>query len=599
MLRLTLAVFIALSAGLFAGADARMYIVDDDGFAQYHSIGEAVAIAADGDTIYVKPGTYREQIVLNKSLTLMPPRGEEGAVNLVGDGSDIGIEVLADGCKIEGLTISDFAGPGIYVESRSNEIRKNVLVDNVHGIFLNATSGNILEMNREEGGYCGIVLLSSSENAIRSNVAEGCMGSERTPGAGILLNAAARNSISESEAKGCAQGVHIVSESRENELDGNEIVDCRHGVLIEISSEENLIRGCAIENATTAIALYAAAKNQIQNNAIVNSTNGIALFSSAENSIVQNRLEKVDAGFMISEASSGNVLADNEIEGFNSGIVITDSPANRLERNLLNDGRLGLSVDGSTEESFDNQILESNQIDGRPILYLYGRSDEVVSGRELSHVTLASCDNCTVEGCSVSNDALFVYLSRGCSILDSVVSDCYGMLVRWSDENEIRGNRACDNRYGGIMLVESSKNLIGENTLCRNDRDGLLLRGSSSNKLISNAAEANQGAGIALLSSNETEITENSVVRNGVGISVSRSSGCIVYRNNLIENEIQAEDDGENLWDWGALKGGNYWSDHSCRGNPCQDRPRAIGNATADYYPFAERDGWARGPKPT
>jgi len=77
MLRLTLAIFIALSLGLVVGASgSKMYIVDDDGFAQYHSIGEAMAVVNDGDTIYVKPGTYLEHIVLNESVVLMPPRGE-------------------------------------------------------------------------------------------------------------------------------------------------------------------------------------------------------------------------------------------------------------------------------------------------------------------------------------------------------------------------------------------------------------------------------------------------------------------------------------------------------------------------------------------
>jgi parallel beta-helix repeat protein len=302
---------------------------------------------------------------------------------------------------------------------------------------------------------------------------------------------------------------------------------------------------------------------------------------------------RVDTGIIISEASSGNVLTDNAIEKSSSGIVITDSPANRLERNVLTDVQLGLSVDGSTEESFDNQIPESNQIDGKPILYLYGRSDEVVSGRDFGHITLASCENCVVKDSSVSNDALFMYISRGCKIQDNVVSNAYGMLIRSSDENEITGNQACDNRYGGIMLVGSSDNLIGENTLCRNERDGLLLRESNSNRVISNSVEDNNETGIRVFFSNETEITGNSVIGNGVGISLNQSAGCIVYRNNLIENDLQAEDDGENLWDWGALKGGNYWSDHSCQGNPCQNTPRSVGDAIADYFPFGERDGWA------
>ena len=570
-----------------------MYIVDDDGFAQYHSIGEAMAVVNDGDTIYVKPGTYLEHIVLNESVVLMPPRGEEGIVNLAGDGSDVGIEVLADGCRIEGLTISDFAGPGIYVESRNNEIRKNVLVNNVHGIFLNATSGNVVENNQEQGGYCGIVLLSASNNTVTGNVAEDCTGSTEFPGAGILLNSAGKNAVSRSRAEGCTMGVHLVSRSSENVLDGNEMIGCRYGVLLEMASEANSIRGSAIENSTTAISLNGVSKNLIQDNAIKNSSNfGIAIFSSTENSFVENSLAEIETGIIIAEGSDSNVFTDNKVEASSSGIVITGSSANRLERNNLVDVRLGLSVDGSAEESFNQQILDSNTIDGKRILYLYDRQGEEFTG-EYGHITLASCENCVVKNSSVSNDALFVYLSRGCKILDNVVSSGYGMLIRGSDENEITGNEACDNRYGGIMLVGSSGNLIGKNTASRNERDGLFLRESEGNKVLSNTAEENKETGIRLLSSNDTEISGNSAIGNGVGISISQSAGCIVYRNNLIENAVQAEDDGANLWDWGALKGGNYWSDHSCQGNPCQGASRAVGEAAADYYPFGERDGWA------
>lgn len=592
MLRLTLAIIIALSPVLVVGADAsKMYIVDDDGFAQYSSIGEAVNVANDGDTIYVKPGTYREHIVLNKSIVLMPPRGEDGVVNLAGDGSDIGIEVLSDGCTIEGLTISDFAGPGIYVESKGNEIRKNVLVDNVHGIFLNGTSGNVIENNQQQGGYCGIVLLSSSGNTVTGNVAEDCAGSTEFPGAGILLNSATKNVITGCSADGCPMGFHLVSGSSQNDLSGNSMVGCIYGLLVEMNSEANSIRGFSIENSTTAIALDGVSKNQIQDNAIKNSTNGIAIFSSTENSFVKNSLIGINTGIMISENSSSNVFTDNGIETASSGIVITDSSANRLERNVLTGVRLGLSVDGTATESFNNQIPESNTIDGKPILYLYDRSGEEFSG-EYGHITLASCENCIVRESSVTNDAIFVYLSQGCKILDSVISNSYGMLIRGSDNNEITGNEACDNRFGGIMLVEANGNLIGENAASRNERDGILIRESDSNQIQSNTVEENKETGIRLLSSNDTEITGNSVIGNGVGISLSGSAGCIIYRNNLIENAVQAEDDGENLWDWGALKGGNYWSDYSCQGSPCQGGARMVGNATADFYPFGERDGW-------
>ncbi len=593
MLRWTLAIPIALFIGLSIGAEAKMYIVDDDGFAQYHSVGEALAVANDGDTIYVKPGTYREHLVLNKSVTLMPPRGEEGIVSLVGDGSDIGIEVLADGCKIEGLTISDFAGPGIFAESDSNLIRKNTLVNNVHGIYLNGSSGNLVEDNLEEGGYCGMVIISSRGNTVKGNVARGCRGSPEVPGSGILLNSGSNNSISDCRAEGCGRGIDMRSESLENDISRVEVEGCGIGFLIEMGSGANLVRHCTVENATTAVVLDSALKNLIQNNSISNSTNGIVLFSSTENGIVENRLSNLDVGLMISE-SMGNVFINNEIETANSGVLIKDSPANRLEGNALVKVSLGLNVEStSTTDGLNNQISESNLIEGDPVLYLYGLSDGVISGREFGHVTIAGCQNLTLEASSITNDGLFLYSSRGCRILDNVVSNGYGMLIRDSDENEIRGNQACENQYGGVMLVDSGGNIIGENNLSGNERDGLLLRGSEANKVQSNLAQGNGEAGIRIINSNDTEITGNSVIGNGVGIYANGSTGCIVYRNNIIDNLVQAMDDGDNLWDWGALKGGNYWSDHSCEGSPCLNQTRAIGRAM-DSYPFGERDGWAK-----
>lgn len=588
MLRLTLAIIIILSAGSIFGAEARMYIVDQDGFAQYRSIGGVVDVANDGDTIYIKPGIYREHLVLDKRLTLMPLRGEEGVINLAGDGNDIGIEVLADGCKIEGLTVSDFAGPGIYVESKGNEIRNNVLVNNVHGIFLRGASENLIENNQQEGGYTGIVLLSSRDNAIKGNAAKSSIF------AGVLLNSSSANAISGGRAEGCGRGIYLITESHENRLEKNSVVDCGYGVILEGSSSANTIIGSDFENATNAIALNFASKNVVRENSISYSTNGIVLFSATENDIFENDLSELDAGIMISEGSGENLLSRNRFENLATGIVVTDSQANVLEGNVLAAVRWGLYVDGSEEGSFNNQISESNQIDGKPILYLYRRSGEAVSGREFGHVTLAFCEGCTVMESAVSNDALFVRGSVGCKILDNVVSGGLGMRIEDSDGNEIAGNEVSDNRYSGIFLVESHENLIAENTLSRNSRNGLFLLGSDSNVVRMNVAEANGDVGMGLLSSNGTEITGNSIIGNVVGISIRGSSGSIVYRNNLIDNEVQAEDDGGNLWDWGVLRGGNYWSDHSCTGKPCQSAPRPIGDLAADYYPFGERDGWVR-----
>ena len=67
------------------GASAATWVVDDDlvqcPAANFTSIQAAINVAASGDTIDVCPGTYRENLVLNKSLTLL---GAQDGVNACG-----------------------------------------------------------------------------------------------------------------------------------------------------------------------------------------------------------------------------------------------------------------------------------------------------------------------------------------------------------------------------------------------------------------------------------------------------------------------------------------------------------------------------------
>lgn len=46
-------------------------IVDDDRNADYKKIQDAINNASEGDTIYVRSGTYNENIAINKSINLI------------------------------------------------------------------------------------------------------------------------------------------------------------------------------------------------------------------------------------------------------------------------------------------------------------------------------------------------------------------------------------------------------------------------------------------------------------------------------------------------------------------------------------------------
>jgi parallel beta-helix repeat protein len=387
--------------------------------------------------------------------------------------------------------------------------------------------------------------------------------------------------------------------SSENLIHDNLVSECEFGIRLEDNSSDNEISGCKLENVTTALALLnSASGNRIYENNIRGATDGVAIISS-----------------------ESNMLSFNQIMSCDSGIIIGDSSRNVLEDNNQTDVLFGLTVDGALPESFDNSIALSNTIDGRPILYCYDQSEVDILGGEYAHMTLAKCNNCKVEGNTITNDALLLYVSENNSIEKNDITGCYGGIrLQDSRGNKIRDNYVCFNMFSGaflvtsdfnqisenafddnkngIYLVNSSGNLIGDNTINRNKETGILLSNSSLNIVSSNTVDLNEIRGIHLTTSDANEIFNNTVSNSPTGIEITGSTENKIYNNNLAANGVQAVDDTGNIWDLGATEGGNFWSDHECSGNPSAGQPKAIGDLAVDSYPFQDIFGWIL-PKPT
>ena len=83
-------------------------IVPDD----YHNITEAVNNAKDGDTIFVKSGTYVESVTINKNLTI---KGENKE-NTIVDANNLGPAFLvkAENVIITGFKVRNMENPPSY-----------------------------------------------------------------------------------------------------------------------------------------------------------------------------------------------------------------------------------------------------------------------------------------------------------------------------------------------------------------------------------------------------------------------------------------------------------------------------------------------------
>ena len=127
----------SLSALLAGGSPASTWIVDDDGPADFRSLQAAVyaTYVVSGDTLLVRPGTYRETVYLSaKNLVI---RSEKGPAVTILDaeqgGSVVTLENRSAATRLEGFTLRngrDQTGGGIFIVGGAPVITRNVIEGN-------------------------------------------------------------------------------------------------------------------------------------------------------------------------------------------------------------------------------------------------------------------------------------------------------------------------------------------------------------------------------------------------------------------------------------------------------------------------------------
>ena len=316
-------------AAIPGAAEARVWTVGR-GNTDFPLIAPAIAHAEDGDEIRIGPGVYREDLVIEKRLSLVG----DGRPVLFGTGRGTVIDVRADGCTISGLVID---GTGV---GAGNQMDAAIRL---------TSNGNHVSGNTMRRVFYGVVIAGGADNVVAGNAIEGLLDLPfGRRGDGIYVYQGPRNHITRNHVVGQRDAIFL-QYAHGGRVEGNLVERSRYG-LHDMFSDDTIVRdnvfrtslvGANIMNSkrltlernefahnrgVTAVGLTLKDCDGLTatDNRFVANARGLQLDGSARNRFAKNRFAQNDTAIRLLASAerntfSANVFAQNWSDVVESG----------------------------------------------------------------------------------------------------------------------------------------------------------------------------------------------------------------------------------------------------------------------------------------
>ena len=309
------------------------------------SIKQAIALAQNGDTILVAPGTYREgNLIIAKQLTLKglnyPVLDGQNRFEVVSIKSN---NVVVDGFKIihSGVSnIDDYAGIKVY-DSRAVEIKNNILDDTYFGIYLQyakkcIVSNNQLKAysNNEQESGNGIHCWKSDSLNIFGNMVTGHRDGIYFE---FVTNSLIKQNISLNNIR---YGLHFMFSNNDTYV-SNSFIGNGAGVAVMYSNKVKMLNNTFKENwgdAAYGLLLKEISDSRIIGNYFEKNTSGIYLEGASRIQVNHNEFKnngwamKIQASCMDINVEENNFIGNTFDVGTNGSLVLNSFNSNYWDK---------------------------------------------------------------------------------------------------------------------------------------------------------------------------------------------------------------------------------------------------------------------------
>ena len=517
----------------------------------YSTIQAAINAANSGDTVFVKAGTYNEQVFINKSISLI---GENRGTTIINEPSEVGDVVIiqANGVLISNFTINGYKEPepapppnywvdeqGIINEGYNDTAIVNIDVTNGgNALAIEIRNANNITLTgcSITGNIRGVLLSDCSNitlinNNVNYNWGYSGWGSTRT-GYGIFLDHCYNATMRGNSMQGNGDDFAIDGEEIDHFLHDidtsnllingttrkmyylinqhNEDINLTGypelGFLALVNSTGINVQGFDLVDNTPGVLLAYTNDSVVTNNTIRYCTRGISLVHSSNNTVygntfAPNNTDSIDIKYF----STNNTIADNSVRD-NTGLAmqITNSSQNIISNNNVTSNLSG----GIYMRYADNNTLLGNNVTN---------SGDWAEGIRLQY----SCNNTLRNNLMQNNSVNFRVVATFDTELSQFTHDVdpsnlvdgkhIYYLINYTGTNV---NPATYPDAGFLALVNST-NITAEDL----ELQGMLV-GYTNNSLIQGNTIRDGGDSITMVKSSGNTLTENVAANTTDGISL-------------------------------------------------------------------------------
>ncbi|MBI5460142.1 right-handed parallel beta-helix repeat-containing protein [Methanobacterium sp.] len=562
----------------------------------YSSIQNAINnnLTLNGHVIVVRNGTYTENILVNKNLTIMP---YDGNVTIHAANSNNPVITINSGGSesvISGFTLTGANGTsssGIYLNQTSNcTIAGNTLTNNYYGLLLTSSQDNMIWDNNLTGNLMGgIRLNSSNNNTVYSNAIT------NNSGQGIYLaNSVNTLIMANTIQNNLMNGIELTSSNNSTVYENTITSNHQSGIKATSSSADinfNIITGNSVYGLYNLGTGTVNATNNWwgNNNLTVSSANGSAIYIAGGNVTRNLWLVMNLTGSVIhvthNTNSSSEITADithnNQGEDTSSSgtipdglpvnftttlgtissstastrrgkatVTLTSSPTSSATTIAATQGNYSLSkLFHKSFSTIQGAVNNPLTVNGDIILVSNGTYlENVVINKNL---TMISEGNVTVQASNPSSSVFTVNNCGGVMIYGftligatnssavylNAVNNCQIL------SNTITGNGVqlvnVTSAFGYGIFLNSANNCTISGNILQNNLGGIDLEYSNNTLVSGNNVTGSTFRGVYLYQANNTTITESSLASNDCGILSSYSNNLKVTGNDIKNNTYQ------------------------------------------------------------